>query len=364
MAPVDLSDWLTGQSQPNSVWYLKRLSGNDTLATGSHQAGPYVPKELLFEVFPELNRPRTLNPDVALQVAVDSHDHQRRVRAIWYNNRLHGGTRNEARITNWGGSESPLLEPDNTGALAVFVFLPAGDQRLRVWVCNSASEEDLVEERIAPVEPGESVIWRPDRRDSLFQPMPVRREIGGCRLTADTAPRGWLKLFPSGQDIVSRVIELRPLVGEGPDARLVKRRACEFEVFQSIEEIIEGPTIAAGFLSVADFLTHAQRILQRRKARSGKSLELQTRAIFLEEGLVERASFSHQPESDPGKRPDFLFPSEAATRIRTFPAGQLRMLGVKTTCKDRWRQILNEANRISEKHLLTIQERCVGGSVC
>ena len=27
-----------------------------------------------------------------------------------------------------------------------------------------------------------------------------------------------------------------------------------------------------------------------------------------------------------------------------------------TTCKDRWRQILNEASRIETKHLLTLQE--------
>ena len=32
------------------------------------------------------------------------------------------------------------------------------------------------------------------------------------------------------------------------------------------------------------------------------------------------------------------------------------MLAVKTTCKDRWRQILNEADRIRIKHLLTLQE--------
>ena len=32
------------------------------------------------------------------------------------------------------------------------------------------------------------------------------------------------------------------------------------------------------------------------------------------------------------------------------------MLAVKTTCKDRWRQILNEADRIPNKHLLTLQE--------
>jgi hypothetical protein len=32
------------------------------------------------------------------------------------------------------------------------------------------------------------------------------------------------------------------------------------------------------------------------------------------------------------------------------------MLAVKTTCRDRWRQVLNEADRIATKHLLTLQE--------
>ena len=32
------------------------------------------------------------------------------------------------------------------------------------------------------------------------------------------------------------------------------------------------------------------------------------------------------------------------------------MLGVKTTVKDRWRQILDEASRIPEKHLFTLSE--------
>jgi type II restriction enzyme len=32
------------------------------------------------------------------------------------------------------------------------------------------------------------------------------------------------------------------------------------------------------------------------------------------------------------------------------------MLAVKTTCKDRWRQIISEADRIKEIHLFTLQE--------
>ena len=31
------------------------------------------------------------------------------------------------------------------------------------------------------------------------------------------------------------------------------------------------------------------------------------------------------------------------------------MLGAKRTCKDRWRQVLSEANRITNKHLLTLE---------
>jgi hypothetical protein len=31
------------------------------------------------------------------------------------------------------------------------------------------------------------------------------------------------------------------------------------------------------------------------------------------------------------------------------------MLGAKTTCKDRWRQVLSEAARIDDKHLLTLE---------
>jgi type II restriction enzyme len=32
------------------------------------------------------------------------------------------------------------------------------------------------------------------------------------------------------------------------------------------------------------------------------------------------------------------------------------MLAAKTTCKDRWRQILNEADRVKIKHLFTLQQ--------
>jgi hypothetical protein len=57
-----------------------------------------------------------------------------------------------------------------------------------------------------------------------------------------------------------------------------------------------------------------------------------------------------------GNTPDFLFPSVDDYKNHDFNTERLRMLAVKTTCKDRWRQVLNEAQRINDKHLFTLQE--------
>jgi len=116
------------------------------------------------------------------------------------------------------------------------------------------------------------------------------------------------------------------------------------------------PRIQEKFDTIDSFLSVAQSILQSRKTRSGKSLELHIREIFIETGLVPDVHFQHGPRTEQGKRPDFLFPSQLAYEDNGFPEKNLRMLAVKTTCKDRWRQILNEADRIPEKHLLTLQE--------
>ncbi len=54
-------------------------------------------------------------------------------------------------------------------------------------------------------------------------------------------------------------------------------------------------------------------------------------------------------------KPDFLFPGQSQYLDELFPKRKLTMLGVKTSCKDRWRQVLNEAKRIERKHLFTLQ---------
>lgn len=361
MAIGDLTDWMDDFGRPGFVWYAKRLSGNDTLANGSHQAGPYIPKDFLFEIIPSLNRPDVLNPDARFELYVDSHPDVRTIRAVWYNNKLHGKTRNETRLTNFGGGQSILLDPDSTGALAVFAFAPetgTNDASCHVWVCGGeGTEADLVEERLGPVEPKIPVIWRPgvaEPQADLFAQFPAART--SCWLAPAEMPPDWLITFPTGRQIIEKTISLRPATGTNPDVRLMRRRACEFEIFRSIEEASWLPKIHGGFSSIDGFLGLANTILQSRKSRAGKSLEYHAGAIFEEEGLLPGTNFAHNPVIEGNKRPDFLFPNVEAYTNLAFPASRLRMLASKTTCKDRWRQIINEADRIQTKHLLTLQE--------
>lgn len=359
MAVSDFSDWLAEFCAPRIALFVKRLSGNDTLANGAHQAGPYIPKEFLFRIFPMINRTDEKNPDHWFELTVDSDMDARRVRVIYYNSKRHEGKRNgrdETRLTNFGGGASALLDPESTGALSVFAF-PLDENGAatgcHVWVCRHETEEDVAEERFGPVEPGQFVMWSPEQ-PGLFPPYAARR--ASCWLEPAEIPAEWLAKFPTGADIVRKTVELRPEQGTPPDKRLLRRRDCEFEIFRSVEEAIELPAIHAGFSTLDDFISRAQTVLQRRKARSGRSLELHTREILIEERFREGADFQHGPQSEPGKRPDFLFPSQAAYRDPSFPAARLRMLATKTTCRDRWRQVINEADRIPVKHLLTLQE--------
>lgn len=360
MALADLSDWMDVFSTPENIWFAKRLTGNDTLANGTNQAGPYIPKEFLFRLFPAINQRKTKNPDIRFELHVDSHADRRLIRAVYYNNKFHEnphGGRDETRLTGFGGQKSALLDPDSTGAIAIFAFTlnQAGHANdCHVWVSRHEIEDDLIEDRIGPVEPGKFVYWQaglPVQGDVLSRPA-----RSSCFLTPSEMPPDWLIKFPSGEDIVRQVLELRRESELLPDHRLIRRRECEYEIFRSVESAFHTPRIQAGFGDLDTFLATAQSILQSRKSRAGRSLELHGREIMIEEGLVSGVDFQHSPVIEGSKRPDFIFPSQAAYEDPGFPSTNLRMLAAKTTLRDRWRQMTREADRIEVKHLLTLQE--------
>jgi hypothetical protein len=358
MAISDVTDWIDEFSRPGLTWFVKRLSANDTLATGAHQAGPYIPKSFLFDVLPEIDQPERENPDFNFDLYIDSHPDHRLIRAVWYNSRVRGsGTRNETRLTGFGGTTSALLDPDSTGSLAAFVFRRIdGKPECHVWVCDDATQSDLFEELVGIVEPKHYIIWKPGVEEPQGDLFEEANLANSCWLSAEEIPDNWAATFPTGAEIVQKTFELRPPAGMNPDVRLLRRRDCEFQVFRSIEKVFWHPKISRGFQDLDAFIGVAQSILQSRKSRSGKSLELHTHRIFLEEGFTCDTDFTHSPVLKGNKRPDFVFPNAAAFADPDFPVDRLRMLAAKTSCKDRWRQILNEADQVKIKHLLTLQE--------
>ncbi|HZX78922.1 type II restriction endonuclease [Lysobacter sp.] len=334
--------WLEAHEGSDWHWYVKRLSANDTLATESHQAGPYLPNEQAFLLFPSLRASQDPNPKVSLSGSVDSHDlPDRELTVTWYR-----AAKNECRITRWGGRSSPVLDPDSTGSVTVFAFRKPTDadaDHVSAWVC-SVPEEELLIERVGVVDPGRPLLVSILAREAISAIGP-----GSCSLTPGTIPAGWLHQFPTGEEIVRKCVELRPCHHQSADERLIARRNCEFEMFRSIESLHVLPRVQLGFQSIDEFIEYSHTINNRRKSRSGRSLELHVKGILTEESV----KFSHGEISERNKRPDFLFPSSEDYRHHRKP---LWMLAAKTTCKDRWRQILNEADLIPRKHLLTLQE--------
>ena len=73
-------------------------------------------------------------------------------------------------------------------------------------------------------------------------------------------------------------------------------------------------------------------------------------------GIVNELVFEEQAITEDNKKPDFLFPNAECYHNLQFPADDLIVLGAKTTCKDRWRQVLTEANRVDVKFLFTLQQ--------
>lgn len=367
MAVSDLIDWMDEFGRPGVVWFAKRLAANDTKATGAKQAGPYFPKEFLFELFPTLNRPTDVDPDLWFNLRIDSDGSEARVRAVWYNAKIRArangdkkkNLKDEARITNFGGIKSPLLNPDNTGTVAVFAFVFDAERSVEachVWVCGEhGAEAAVVEERLGPIEPRLAIVWQPGVAEPEIQ---NRRPSvkSTCWLSEDEIPEQWFLKFPTGMQVIEKTLLKRPSRKADVDARLLLRRECEYEIFRSVEQASWLPKIRTEFETIDAFLGIASSILQSRKSRAGKSLEYHVQRILREEGLRSDLNFAYNPCTEGRKQPDFIFPSVEAYRDPSFPQDRLRMLATKTTCKDRWRQITKEADRIKVKHLLTLQQ--------
>ncbi|MCY4498602.1 MAG: type II restriction endonuclease [Rhodospirillaceae bacterium] len=144
---------------------------------------------------------------------------------------------------------------------------------------------------------------------------------------------------------------------DDPDAALLTWLSHEEALFRRLERRIVADRLETGFVDtegadVDGFIRFSLSVQNRRKSRMGHSLEHHLEAVF----IAHNVRYVRGAVTESRQRPDFLFPSlEDYEAAPLGGAPGLHMLGAKSTCKDRWRQVLVEAAKIPRKHLLTLE---------
>lgn len=322
--------------------FTKFLAANDTGLTGGHQAGIYISKPSVPILFDEPGI-KGQNKEKWVKVKWQD-DFETDTRFIYYGQ----GTRNEYRITNFGKG-FPFLRAEYTGAL--FVITKIDNENYKGYVLNTEDEinEFLSAFGLTPAETNRLIeLSRTDA--SLREQAAIDRFISG--LTVDFPSSD---VMSSAARAISYVTVLnKTITMTDPDKAILQWTDQEYKLFRALEQARYGDMVARGFSTVDDFVALANQVLNRRKSRAGKSLEHHLAAIFNENHI----RFTAQAVTEGNKRPDFIFPSEEAYHDFSFPVSKLTSLAAKTTCKDRWRQILNEADRLRDgrKYLCTLQQ--------
>jgi hypothetical protein len=316
---------------------LKFISPNDVGVTGGHQCGFYLPKSA-WNLF---------TPHAPVKGRLDKHE----VKIVWQSQvetqsvvTWYGqGTRSEYRLTKFGRG-FPYLVPDSVGDL--LMLIPKTRNEFLAYIFDL---DDDIEEVMASlgVEPFEHwAVYRRDAEEQLDDVSCLEKKFQGF---ADV-----LDKFPSGRDFSDATMKfmnecVSNLGSMNADSLLLECYQAEYRLFQVVERRMCQTEIARLFKDVDDFLKTAASIMNRRKSRAGRSLENHV------DYILNKANIPHEMQPTIDGKPDIVIPNKEAYLSSSYPDEKLFIIGVKTTCKDRWRQVLNEGKRVKKKHILTLQ---------
>jgi len=280
----------------------------------------------------------------------------------WYDARENHPTRTEFRLYY---SSNSVIASATDGDL--LVIGQTGDDKLAVIIASEGSTSEQQMKWLFGLEEVKSRFvvknYTQDDQELNFAGKQVV-EMLGIEIV-ETAP-DYLEIllskfgsqFPKTADFSSFAREtllkdVSPI--EEPDKALIAWLEREELLFKTLEKHIVSERLGQGFgddgKDVDEFVSFSLSVHNRRKSRAGHSFENHLAALFNENSI----SYSKGQKTERNNKPDFLFPGVAEYHEPEFDENLLTMLGVKTTAKDRWRQVLSEADRIPNKHLITLQ---------
>lgn len=321
--------------------YCHYITPNDVGATGGHQCGFTFAKPLYYMFFDE---PGTKGSNKEKFIDIDWQKGLIKTssRAIYYG----VGTRDEYRITRFGrGFE--FQQEDYIGSLLIMTKDHGGDYYAYV-LSDQDNIENFMDAFSLDVTKGNQKI---DKSATISPDEKLKGDfLAFINSHVD---------FPDTTEMASFVRKCviaanhytEKNISDNADSIILKWTDAEYQLFRGLEEKIYYPVFSKPFDNCQSLVDFSNSILNRRKSRAGKSLEHHLAEIF----VASHLKFEEQVVTENNKKPDFIFPDGKSYHDILFPADKLIMLGAKTTCKDRWRQVLNEANKIPEKHLFTLQ---------
>lgn len=335
----DILNYAISQVNSSRKAFCRFITANDVSMT-SHQEGFYVSKQAATLLFDEPGV-KGSNKDRFVKIKWQN-DFETDSRFIYYGT----GTRNEYRITRFGKG-FPFLAEEYVGSLLIICQTDAEnyagiilehdediDEFYAEYNLSAEKNNHFIDSRIS-ITPDEKLQQR------LIEIADTMTDFPETRVISLLASQVFNEVFGISEKKITA----------DPDKILRSWIKTESDLFYQFEDTFYRPVYSTPFKSIKDFAEVANSFMNRRKSRFGKSLEHHLAHIFTASGL----RFEEQAITEDKKRPDFLFPGGAEYHDFLFPADDLTFLGAKTTCKDRWRQVLNEADRIETKYLFTLQ---------
>jgi type II restriction enzyme len=324
---------LINECQSSKGFFFKYISANDTGTTGAHQAGFYMPKHIWPLFFKEAGI-KGENKDIWVKVRW-SNGIETESRFIWYGK----GTRSEYRLTNG----FTFLEDENVGD--ILILIKKVEQFFSAYLLSIEEDIDafLGAFNLSP-------------NDAYILQKPAEKYESNLSEQFST----WINTlnidFPESVIVSKKAREFANQIIHKAhidyDNTLLSWIDMEYSLFRYLENDRYKQFISKPFDSVENLVMVSNTILNRRKSRAGHSLENHLAYIFDE----NKIPYSAQAVTEQNKKPDFIFPDIELYRKILFPGNEMTFLAVKTTCKDRWRQILNEADKIEIKYLFTLQQ--------
>lgn len=282
----------------------------------------------------------------------------------WYDARRNHPTRTEYRLYYYENSVTASMSEGDTFFLAM---RPDGSAMVIITPENSTIQSQLVYLFGLEEQPGFTFQVKeiPDDQSSRldFAARYILDELG---IDAEEPESDKLDTildqfgikFPGTAEFSKLARDSLTEVNAEDDADAVLMAWIEREelLFRRLERHVVADRLRAGFLADKDpdvdgFIAFSLSVQNRRKSRAGRSLEHHVAALLSAHSL----KFERGVETELRNKPDFLFPGQSQYRDPSFATSKLTVLGAKSTCKDRWRQVLSEAQRIPVKHLLTLE---------